>query len=201
MSNFMCIGGRGMLRVLLIISVLAGYSAAIWADDRLSPDASARAAVTTATPTNQELLPFANENQRQLYLQLTAELRCPQCQNQNIADSNAVVAVDMREKTYELVQQGYNRAEVLDYMIARYGDFVHYLPPVNHVTVWLWLAPGLLLVSLLLLQLRRRSAPVITSIAQGALANHAEAESASTAQQQLNQQLESIIEQYRSKKP
>lgn len=142
------------------------------------------------TADTQEILPFENEAQRQLYLTLTAELRCPQCQNQNIADSHAVVAVDMRGKTYELVQQGYSRQQVLDYMIDRYGDFVHYQPPVNRYTVWLWLAPALLLALLLLVQLKRRKTLVAEAVAP-----------ASTAHQALDKQLDQIIEQYRSKKP
>ena len=59
----------------------------------------------TASAT-EELMQFKDAQQQALYRELTAELRCPKCQNQNIADSNAVVAVDMREKTYQLVQQG-----------------------------------------------------------------------------------------------
>lgn len=104
----------------------------------------------------QELLTFENEQQRQLYQQLAAELRCPQCQNQNIADSNAVVAVDMRQKTYELVRDGQSRQQILDYMISRYGDFVHYQPPVTPYTIWLWLAPVTLLLLLLGVGVLRR---------------------------------------------
>lgn len=105
----------------------------------------------------QELLTFDNEQQRQLYQQLAAELRCPQCQNQNIADSNAVVAVDMRQKTYELVRSGQSRQQILDYMISRYGDFVHYQPPLTPYTIWLWLAPLSLLLLLLGVGVLRRS--------------------------------------------
>lgn len=158
---------------------------------------------------SKEIQSFESEQQRQLYLKLTAELRCPQCQNQNIADSNAVVAVDMREKTYELVQQGYSRNQVLDYMIDRYGDFVHYQPPVNRVTVWLWLAPGLLLISLLLVQLKRRANPQSYPHNSGTNAYPGESyphdsgtePAEPDAKAQLNQQLDNIIEQYRSKKP
>lgn len=141
---------------------------------------------------SQELLNFETEQQRRTYAQLTAELRCPQCQNQNIADSNAVVAVDMREKTHELVLQGYSRQQVLDYMIDRYGNFVHYKPPVNYITIWLWLLPALMLVLLLVFQLtRRRAAPSsATDIAEPAAVGQKEA---------LNQQLDQIIERYRSK--
>ncbi|MQP63701.1 cytochrome c-type biogenesis protein CcmH, partial [Flavobacterium sp. LMO6] len=67
----------------------------------------------------QDMLQFDHDSQRELYSELAAELRCPQCQNQNIADSNAIVAVDMRQKTYQLVRDGKNREEILDYMINR----------------------------------------------------------------------------------
>jgi len=130
----------------------------------------------------QEILQFENETQRQLYQQLTAELRCPQCQNQNIADSNAVVSEDMRQKTYELILEGKSRQEVLDYMINRYGYFVHYQPPVNRYTLLLWLAPLLmvLLLSVVLLKKRRQQSD--------------------EPEVPLSSELDSIIEAYRSKK-
>jgi cytochrome c-type biogenesis protein CcmH len=78
-----------------------------------------------------------------LFLELTNELRCPKCQNQNIADSDAMIAVDLRRKVYELLQKDYDRGQVIDYMKQRYGDFVHYQPPVNPMTIWLWLSPVL----------------------------------------------------------
>lgn len=115
--------------------------------------------LVVASVSAEEILPFSSDAERQLFMQLTAELRCPQCQNQNIADSNAIVAVDMRQKTYELVREGNNRQQVLDYMINRYGDFVHYQPPVNRYTIWLWLAPLLLLLLLLAIGVFRRFNP------------------------------------------
>ena len=105
---------------------------------------TALALPATAT---EDLVQFESAEQQQLYRQLTAELRCPKCQNQNIADSNAVVAVDMRQKTYQLVQQGQNKQQVLDYMKQRYGDFVHYQPPFQLSTVLLWLLPVMALSS------------------------------------------------------
>jgi len=95
------------------------------------------------------ILPFSDPQQQALFRELTHELRCPKCQNQNIADSNAVVAVDMRNKTYELVQQGQNKAQVIEYMKLRYGDFVHYQPPLQWSTIWLWLLPGFLVLGML----------------------------------------------------
>ncbi|MBZ9610266.1 cytochrome c-type biogenesis protein [Rheinheimera maricola] len=138
------------------------------------------------TVSAEEVLAFANDAQRELYYQLAAELRCPQCQNQNIADSNAIVAVDMRQKTYQLVQQGQSRQQILQYMINRYGDFVHYQPPLNRVTIWLWLAPLLLLLGLLAVGLYRRRN-----------------EAAQTPDNLAGtpDELEQLIEKYRSKKP
>jgi cytochrome c-type biogenesis protein CcmH len=134
----------------------------------------------------QEMLQFDNDSQRDLYRSLTAELRCPQCQNQNIADSNAIVAVDMRQKTYELVRQGQERQQVLDYMINRYGDFVHYQPPLNRYTLWLWLAPVLMLTLLLGTAIYRRSKQLQQNV---------------DTQSELNTELDQLIKRYRSKKP
>ncbi|KKO46994.1 cytochrome C biogenesis protein [Arsukibacterium ikkense] len=137
----------------------------------------------------EEVLSFDNETQRRLYLQLTAELRCPQCQNQNIADSNAVVSVDMRQKTYDMVMQGSSRTEVLDYMVDRYGYFVHYQPPLNRYTLLLWLAPLLMLLGLGWLQFKRRRMQLST-----------DSNEAAEPAAQLDAELDKLIDQYRSKK-
>ncbi|MDO6525013.1 cytochrome c-type biogenesis protein CcmH [Motilimonas sp. 1_MG-2023] len=84
---------------------------------------------------------FDNQEQEVLYQQLTKELRCPKCQNQNIADSNAPLAQDLRQKAYELVKEGKNREQVVDYMAARFGNFVTYDPPMTPATIFLWLGP------------------------------------------------------------
>lgn len=86
---------------------------------------------------------FDNDSLRDRYEQLIWELRCPKCQNQNIAGSNAPIAADMRDKTYELLHQGYSDQQIIDYMIDRYSEFVTYKPRVTIATVWLWLIPGL----------------------------------------------------------
>ena len=91
----------------------------------------------------QDNFSFDTPEQRAVFLELTAELRCPMCQNQNIADSDAMIAHDMRRKVYSLLKQGKTEAEVIDYMKARYGDFVHYQPPVTIATLWLWAIPVL----------------------------------------------------------
>ncbi len=95
---------------------------------------------------------FENKAQEKLYLQLIAELRCVKCQNQNLAESNAGLAKDMRDKTYELIVKGGSRDDVINYMTARYGDFVLYKPPFKAQTLLLWIGPPIFLyLSLLML--------------------------------------------------
>lgn len=99
---------------------------------------------------------FAEPEKRKLFLELTAELRCPKCQNQNIADSDASIAHDMRRKVYQLLNQGYTKEQVVDWMKQRYGDFVYYQPPLNAATVWLWLLPVAFVLVMLLVFVKRR---------------------------------------------
>lgn len=77
------------------------------------------------------------------YQNLTQELRCLVCQNQNIADSHAELAQDLRGKVYELLNKGDSDSQIVDYMTERYGDFVLYRPPLNWKTLLLWLGPAL----------------------------------------------------------
>jgi len=88
---------------------------------------------------------FTDEQLRERYQLLSAELRCPKCQNQNIADSNAPIANDLREQLYQQLHQGRSDEEIVEYMVQRYGEFVLYRPRWNAVTFLLWLAPVLLL--------------------------------------------------------
>ena len=93
-------------------------------------------------------------------LRITSELRCLVCQNQTIADSNAGLAADLRQEARELLKQGKTDAQVVDYMTARYGDFVLYRPPLRATTLLLWFGPALMLLvgaAVLLGVLRRRS--------------------------------------------
>jgi cytochrome c-type biogenesis protein CcmH len=97
---------------------------------------------------------FDSPEQEQLFRELTRELRCPKCQNNNIADSNAGLAQDLREKTYQMVKQGSTKQQVLDYMVARYGNFVRYDPPLTPAVILLWAAPLAIIVLGLLVVLR-----------------------------------------------
>lgn len=90
---------------------------------------------------------FDSPQKEKAFKELIAELRCPQCQNNNIADSNATISNDMRAKVYELVQnENYNKKQVVDYMKARYGNFITYNPPLTAGTFILWLAPILVII-------------------------------------------------------
>jgi len=99
----------------------------------------------------------------QRVMTLSAELRCLVCQNQTIADSNAPLAEDLRNQVREKMRQGISDSQIIDFMVARYGDFVLYRPPLKLTTVLLWFGPLLLLaagfVVLLRRVLRRRPAP------------------------------------------
>jgi len=93
---------------------------------------------------------------------LERELRCLVCQNQSLAESNAPLAMDLRNQIREQLAAGKSEREVVDYLVARYGDFVRYRPPLKANTVLLWGGPFLFLVggfSLLIRFLRRRRVP------------------------------------------
>jgi cytochrome c-type biogenesis protein CcmH len=91
----------------------------------------------------------------QRVMTLASELRCLVCQNQTIADSNAPLAEDLRNQVREKMRQGSSNSEIIDYMVARYGDFVLYRPPLKLTTVLLWFGPLLLLAAGFTVLLRR----------------------------------------------
>jgi len=93
-----------------------------------------------------ESLNFANEQMEEDYKVLIQELRCLVCQNQNLADSNAELAVDLRRQVIEMLEKGSSRDEIVDYMVSRYGDFVMYRPPMKSSTYLLWFGPALFFV-------------------------------------------------------
>lgn len=93
---------------------------------------------------------FKNIEQKKNFEQLMLELRCLVCQNQNLAESNAALAVDLREQIYHKIQEGMSKQVIIDYLVERYGDFILYRPPVNAMTLGLWFGPIILLLSGLL---------------------------------------------------
>ena len=95
-----------------------------------------------------ELRAFGSTTMRSRYYALINELRCPKCQNQNLSDSDAPIAEDLRNELFSLLDEGYSDQEIRDFMTARYGTFVLYQPPLTRFTLALWLLPlGLLLIS------------------------------------------------------
>lgn len=89
------------------------------------------------------------------YKKLIDELRCLVCQNQNLSASDADLARDLRRETYEMLQQGKSSQQVVEFMVARYGDFVLYRPQFKSNTYLLWLGPFLLLLLVLYMLVRR----------------------------------------------
>ncbi|WOQ14533.1 cytochrome c-type biogenesis protein [Aeromonas media] len=113
---------------------------------------------------------FDSDAQEQTFRELTKELRCPKCQNQDIADSNAGLAKDLRDKTYQMVREGKEKQEVVDYMVARYGNFILYDPPLMASTLILWLGPLLVIViGATTVVVRSRRAPAATKRMDNAL--------------------------------
>ena len=93
-----------------------------------------------------EPMPFANHAQELRFQQLTRQLRCPMCQNETLADSNAPIARDLRNQIFKLMQQGQTDQQIKDYLVARYSNYVLYDPPLKPYTWLLWFGPlGILL--------------------------------------------------------
>lgn len=113
----------------------------------------------TAPPS--EPMTFETPEQEAKYQRLVRELRCTVCQNQNLIESNAPLANDLRRQIALMINDGADQAEIIDYMVARYGDFVLFRPPVKSTTYMLWFGPvAMLLIGLSVLGIilwRRRS--------------------------------------------
>lgn len=125
--------------------------------------------VSTYANQPNEPLSFNSPQQEAQYRALIDEFRCPKCQNQNLAGSDAPIAQDLKQKTYEMVQDGQTDGQIRQYMIARYGDFISYRPPVRPSTWILWFLPPLLLVGVLFawfyhVRQRQKSAPLTTAL-------------------------------------
>ena len=105
-----------------------------------------------------ETYQFDSPEQEVRFQQLGLELRCPKCQNQAIGDSDAEISGDLRAVVYRMIKEGASDGEIKEFMVARYGRFVLYNPPLDKQTIVLWLGPvGLLILGgvLVLLRIRR----------------------------------------------
>ena len=119
-----------IVRAMAMVLLLAGLSMSAWA--------------------NIDTYQFDNPRQEAQYRALIEEFRCPKCQNQNLAGSDAPIAQDLKQKTYDMVKDGRSDTEIRQYMNERYGDFISYKPPVRPSTWILWFFPPVLLVFVML---------------------------------------------------
>jgi len=104
-----------------------------------------------------ETYQFDSPEQEARFRQLGYELRCPKCQNQAIGDSDAEISGDLRGEVYRMLKEGATDAEIKDFMVARYGRYVLYNPPLDQQTLVLWFGPaGLLVLGGILVVLRIR---------------------------------------------
>jgi cytochrome c-type biogenesis protein CcmH len=106
-------------------------------------------------------LPFADREQELRFQQLTQELRCVKCQNNSLADSEGMIAADIRREVFRLMQSGQSDQQIVDHFVARYGDFVRYVPSFEPINYAVWFGPFLLVplgLYVLVRQLRRQSA-------------------------------------------
>lgn len=114
-----------------------------------------------------EIKQFENQEQEQRYKHIIDELRCLVCQNQNLADSNAGLAQDLRKQVYKMIIAGEDDEAIFDYMVTRYGDFVLYRPPFKATTFLLWVGPFIIFalgLFVLIRFIRQRKKVVVTEL-------------------------------------
>ncbi len=113
----------------------------------MAQDDSVFVAATNAHQTQVALFKFDSPELQQKAITLAKSLRCPQCQNQNLVESNSPIALDLRLVVFEMINQGKSEQQVIDYMTARFGDFVLYNPPLTVRNSLLWGLPLLVLLA------------------------------------------------------
>ena len=127
---------------------------------------------------------FANDAERARFRELTQELRCPKCQNQDLADSNAPIATDLRREIFRMLGEGKDNQQIIDFMVDRYGDFVRYKPALTSKTVVLWFGPLALLVG----------GVVVIGVIVGRRRRTARAEASDTLSAEERQRLDSLLD-------
>ncbi|WP_050569000.1 cytochrome c-type biogenesis protein CcmH [Vibrio rotiferianus] len=104
---------------------------------------------------NVDLFEFKSVEMQQRAITLAKSLRCPQCQNQNLVESNAYTAKALRLKVYEMVNEGHTDKEIKQYLVDRFGNIVLYDPPFNLSTALLWIFPGLFMILFLIISIKK----------------------------------------------
>jgi cytochrome c-type biogenesis protein CcmH len=133
---------------------------------RFVPAFLAALAIVLALPAQgvvRDVYSFDSEEKQQRYQTMIVELRCPKCQNQNIADSNSPISKDMRDEVFRMMTDGASDVEIMDSLVGRFGEFIRYKPLVEKRTLLLWATPaisvlgGFLIVGGIVLRSRRNN--------------------------------------------
>ena len=177
---------------LLLVSS-ATFSINAMAADSLQSQTELSQPEQSEKPQSKDITPFKDDVQKTVYLELVTELRCPKCQNQNIADSNAVIAQDMRVKTKELLDEGYSKQDVIDYMVNRYGQFAHYDPPLTLATSILWFLPVAFILFCVVL-LIRKSQNRSSKQSDADVANSINPEQKAASEAELDKELNALLD-------
>ena len=136
----MCLFSRFMMLILFVTSPL------VCAQQNTNNSLSSLFIAADSERVQQvETFKFKNKNEQQRAIKLARELRCPQCQNQNLIESNSPIAKDLRLEVYIMINEGKSDQQIIDFMTQRFGDFVLYNPKLQPQTYLLWGAPVLLL--------------------------------------------------------
>ncbi|TKF30718.1 heme lyase NrfEFG subunit NrfF [Vibrio kanaloae] len=128
---------KSLIQTLFMLSALLVISLPTMAEDLFT-------ASNKDTSIQVELFEFDNSEQQQRAISLAKRLRCPQCQNQNLIESNSPIAKDLRLVVFNRVKAGESDREITQYMTERFGEFVLYKPAMNASNLLLWLLPSLL---------------------------------------------------------
>ncbi|KAA8677250.1 heme lyase NrfEFG subunit NrfF [Vibrio gigantis] len=144
---------RSLAQITLLISMIITMSLPAVAEDLFTPS-------DKSTSIQVELFEFESPEQQQRAISLAKTLRCPQCQNQNLIESNSPIAKDLRLVVFNMVKTGKSNSEITQYMTERFGEFVLYKPPMKVSNLLLWLLPSvlfLLFIYLSVKSVRKRS--------------------------------------------
>ena len=128
---------RSLAQIILFVSMIITISLPASAEDLFVPS-------DKSTSIQVELFEFESPDQQQRAIALAKTLRCPQCQNQNLIESNSPIAKDLRLVVFNMVKAGKSNHEITQYMTERFGEFVLYKPAMSVSNLLLWLQPSLL---------------------------------------------------------
>ncbi|MEZ8949257.1 heme lyase NrfEFG subunit NrfF [Vibrio sp. 10N.247.311.18] len=138
---------KSLIQTLFMLSALLVISLPTMAEDLFTAN-------NKETSIQVELFEFDNPEQQQRAISLAKTLRCPQCQNQNLIESNSPIAKDLRLVVFNMVKAGKSNSEITQYMTERFGEFVLYKPAMTASNLLLWLLPSLLLLLFIYLSVK-----------------------------------------------